>query len=160
MVGHIGTRVTNKLTDLAIRSFIRRTRELPVAHAKLSDGGGLYLTVTPAGTPVWRLKYRLGGKERLYAIGTYPHITLDAARVERDSTKALIRQGYDPVVARRLKRAAAAASSGQTFSTIAADWLSRQQGTVKASYGPQHCGGVHERGLASQGGRAPRYQFG
>lgn len=80
MVRHIGRRATNKLTDLAIRSFIRRSHERTAPYAKLSDGGGLYLTLTPAGTPVWRVKYRLDGKERLFAIGIYPAISLDVAR--------------------------------------------------------------------------------
>src|SRR5688500_15155116 len=96
MASHIGSRAINKLTDLAIRSFIRRKREGAVQPRKLADGGGLYLAVTPAGTPVWRLKYRLGSKERLYAIGIYPAISLDEARAQRESMKTLIRQGQDP----------------------------------------------------------------
>ena len=39
---------------------------------KLADGGGLYLQVTPAGGKLWRLKYRVGGKEKLLSIGKYP----------------------------------------------------------------------------------------
>ena len=45
----------------------------PAAKAyKLSNGGGLYLQVTPAGGKLWRLKYRVGGKEKLLSIGKYP----------------------------------------------------------------------------------------
>ena len=127
MIGHIGQRATNKLTDLAIRSFIRKRREGIAQNAKVSDGGGLYLTLTPAGTPVWRLKYRLGGKERLYAIGVYPAISLDEARVQRESIKARIRQGQDPVKSRRLDRAAAVTASDQTFASVSSDWLSKQR---------------------------------
>ena len=44
----------------------------PAAKAyKLADGGGLYLQVTPAGGKLWRLKYRVGGKEKLFSIGKY-----------------------------------------------------------------------------------------
>ncbi|MDU1345644.1 MAG: Arm DNA-binding domain-containing protein [Eikenella corrodens] len=32
--------------------------------AKLFDGGGLYLEVTPAGGKIFRLKYRIDGKEK------------------------------------------------------------------------------------------------
>jgi len=126
MDGGISSRAINKLTDLKIRSFISKFKTGKAALTKLSDGGGMYLTVTPAGTPVWRLKYRLSGKERLYAIGIYPAISLDAARSERDSIRARIRQGHDPVKGRQLERAAAATSSGQTFEMVAADWLSNQ----------------------------------
>ena len=126
MDGGISSRALNKLTDVKIRSFISKAKAGNAPLTKLSDGGGMYLLITPAGTPVWRLKYRLGGKERLYAIGIYPAITLDAARAERDSIRARIREGHDPVKGRQLERAAAAASSGQTFETTAIDWLSKQ----------------------------------
>ncbi|SFU65614.1 protein of unknown function [Xenorhabdus koppenhoeferi] len=39
---------------------------------KLSDGGGLYLLVKVNGSKYWRLKYRIAGKEKLLAIGTFP----------------------------------------------------------------------------------------
>jgi hypothetical protein len=29
---------------------------------KLSDGGGLFLQVSPNGSKLWRLSYRIGGK--------------------------------------------------------------------------------------------------
>ena len=32
--------------------------------AKLFDGGGLYLEITPAGGKIFRLKYRIDGKEK------------------------------------------------------------------------------------------------
>lgn len=127
MDGGISSRAINKLTDLKIRSFITKSKAGKAPLTKLSDGGGMYLSITPAGTPVWRLKYRLSGKERLYAIGIYPSISLEAARAERASIKARIRQGHDPVKSRQLERAASAVSSGQTFEMVATDWLSKQQ---------------------------------
>lgn len=123
MGGGISGRAINKLTDLKIKAFIRRN----LVGRKLSDGAGMYLLLTPAGTAAWRVKYRLAGKERVYAIGTYPAITLDAARAERDAVKAQLRQGADPVQARRLTHASAAASSGYTFEAVAADWLAKQR---------------------------------
>ena len=39
---------------------------------KLFDGGGLYLEITPAGGKVFRLKYRIDGKEKTFTIGKYP----------------------------------------------------------------------------------------
>ena len=95
---------------------------------KLSDGGGLFLTHTPAGTPVWRLKYRLGGKERLYAIGTYPEVGLEAARSSRESVKTLLREGRDPVTARRVDRATAASSVDSTFASLTEAWLGKRKG--------------------------------
>jgi hypothetical protein len=127
MVGGIGGRTINKLTDLKIRSFIGKASAGKAATKKLADGGGLYLTLTPAGTPVWRVKYRLGGKERVYAVGTYPAVTLEAARTSRDTIKALLREGRDPVQARKLDQATATAASSHTFEDVASDWLEKQR---------------------------------
>ena len=44
--------------------------------AKLFDGGGLYLEVTPAGGKIFRLKYRIDGKEKTLTIGKYPAVSL------------------------------------------------------------------------------------
>lgn len=63
---------------------------------KLSDGAGLYLFITPARCATWRVKYQLGGKEKLYSIGPYPLISLAAARVELLEVKAHLREGKDP----------------------------------------------------------------
>lgn len=54
---------------------------------KLSDGGGLYLLVSPNGSRYWRLKYRIAGKEKLLALGVYPDITLAEARQKRADAK-------------------------------------------------------------------------
>lgn len=135
----ISRRAINKLTDLEIRSFIDKARAGEADTRKLADGGGMYLTLTPAGTPVWRLKYRLGDKERLYAIGTYPEVTLEAARVERDAIKVQIRQGKDPVQTRRLNRQAAIIASDKTFASVAAEWIANRRkgkkGWSKVHYG-------------------------
>ena len=47
---------------------------------KLFDGGGLYLEVTPAGGKIFRLKYRIDGKEKTFTIGKYPTVSLVEAR--------------------------------------------------------------------------------
>lgn len=52
------------LTDVAIRNAKPGEKAI-----KLSDGSGMFLLVTPAGGKLWRLKYRLDGKEKLLAMG-------------------------------------------------------------------------------------------
>ena len=41
---------------------------------RLTDGGGLYLEVSPAGGKLWRWKYRYQGKEKRLALGVYPKV--------------------------------------------------------------------------------------
>lgn len=52
------------LTDVAIRN-----TKPGVKPIKLADGAGMFLLVTPAGGKLWRLKYRIDGREKLLAIG-------------------------------------------------------------------------------------------
>ncbi len=47
----------------------------PVRYArKVSDGGGLYLLVTPKGGRCWRLAYRFARKYKKLSLGTYPRL--------------------------------------------------------------------------------------
>ncbi|WP_072381067.1 Arm DNA-binding domain-containing protein [Novosphingobium sp. NDB2Meth1] len=57
----------------------------------MADGGGMFLLITPAGGKLWRLKYRVDGREKLLAIGTYPEIGLGEARRRREEARELIR---------------------------------------------------------------------
>lgn len=52
------------LTDVAIRNAKPRTKPY-----KMGDAGGLLLLVTPAGGKLWRLKFRVAGKEKLLSPG-------------------------------------------------------------------------------------------
>jgi integrase len=117
-----------KLSVRQIDTFIARHKAGTVKpRAKLSDGDGMYLTITPAGTPVWRVKFRHAGVESTYSIGPYPEISLSHARVERDRVRAHLRDGRNPLQARNLERAAAVAASGNTFETIAREWLGQHK---------------------------------
>lgn len=119
MAGGIG----GKLTDKAIKAFVSKADP----GKKLADGGGLYLFVTPAGGITWRVKYRLGGKEKIYSVGPYPTVSLSGARVELREVKALLLEGKDPVSARRVNRAAAAVDTDNTFTAVANDWLTMKK---------------------------------
>jgi hypothetical protein len=50
---------------------------------KRSDGGGLYVFVTPDGARYWRMAYRFNEKQRTLALGVYPTISLSEAREAR-----------------------------------------------------------------------------
>lgn len=119
MTGGIG----EKLTDKAVKAFTGKAEP----GKKLADGGGLHLFITPAGGTTWRIKYRIGGKEKIYSIGPYPLVSLAAARVELAEVKALLLEGKDPVTERRVNRASSAASTDNTFQAVAGEWLSMKQ---------------------------------
>jgi hypothetical protein len=62
----------DKLTDQRVRAFIKQSKAGTAPTRKISDGGGLYLMMTPAGSAVWRVKYRIDGKEKVFSPGAIP----------------------------------------------------------------------------------------
>lgn len=93
------------------------------APAKLYDAGGLLLLVNPSGARLWRLKYRLGGKERSAALGAYPVVSIVEARAKAATAKKLIGRGVDPAVQHREERTAAYIASTNTFERVSREFL-------------------------------------
>ena len=95
-------------------------------QARFTDSGGMYLQVSPAGSKRWFLKYRVGGKEKQLALGSYPDVSLKSARLARDAAKLQKSEGTDPIQARKLNKLKASRSSGDTFKAIALEWYGKQ----------------------------------
>ena len=108
------------LTDTKLRT--ARPVDKPY---KLTDGGGLYLHVTPAGGKIWRLRYEVSGREKLLTIGHYPDVGLADARATRDQAKAALRSGLDPAVARKREAEVAAEEAATTFEVVAREWYAQ-----------------------------------
>ncbi|OFR06675.1 integrase [Neisseria sp. HMSC055H02] len=92
--------------------------------AKLFDGGGLYLEVTPAGGKVFRLKYRFAGKEKTLTIGKYPAFSLVEARQAAENARRLLVSGQDPSEAKQQEKCERQAAALNTFEAIARRWHS------------------------------------
>ncbi|RVT48379.1 tyrosine-type recombinase/integrase [Rubrivivax albus] len=92
------------------------------ARVRLTDAGGLYLEVTPAGAKLWRWKYRLGPKEKRLALGSYPDVSLSQARSDRDAARLLLRSGTDPVQARKDEKLANRLKLDHSFESVARAW--------------------------------------
>ena len=80
------------LTDVRIRA----AKPAAKAH-QLVDNGGLHLFVMPKGGKLWRLRYKVVGREKLLSFGSCPYVTLAAAREAREE----LRNGQDPALAKR-----------------------------------------------------------
>ena len=90
--------------------------------AKLFDGGGLYLEVTPAGGKIFRLKYRIDGKEKTLTIGKYPAVSLSEARQATENARRLLASGQDPSEAKQQEKRERQAAALNTFESIARRW--------------------------------------
>jgi hypothetical protein len=101
---------TRRLTPSAVADL------RPVRYArKVSDGGGLYVLVTPKGSRCWRFAYRMAGKQKTLALGTYPDVSLEKARRRHEFARVLLANGIDPSALKRVL-------GKQTFSINAREW--------------------------------------
>jgi len=91
-------------------------------QARFADAGGMYLQVSSAGSKRWFLKYRVSGKEKQLALGSYPTVSLTAARKARDAAKLQKSEGRDPVQARKVAKLKALTPEGDTFKATALEW--------------------------------------
>jgi integrase len=117
------------LTDARIRN------AKPMAKSyKLSDGGGMYLLVTPGGGRYWRLDYRFVGKRRTLALGVYPTVTLANARSGRDEARRQLEKDVDPNAAKKATKLAVKLASENTFEAIAREWIAKQRNRLAPKY--------------------------
>lgn len=113
-----------KLTDTKLKS-LKPTGKIQ----KFSDGGGLYIHVSPVGGKLWRFFYRFNGKQKTLALGKYPEVSLAEARKKREEARVLVAQGVDPSAYKRKIKAATAADAADmahTFEAVARDWFSKK----------------------------------
>jgi integrase len=97
-----------KLTDLEIRKRI----EAGTAFESISDGDGLYLC-WPKGAdgkpryakPIWRFRYKIGGKPRIMNIGAYGKPGLAEARKTVKELRARVALGFDPATEKQERKA-------------------------------------------------------
>jgi len=117
------------LTDIQVKNAKPKDKAY-----KLADGGGMYLEVTPAGSKLWRMKFRqANGSESRLAFGTYPEVSLLEAREKRTEARKQIAQGIDPGQARRKAKEDLATANANTFERIAREWHSNRLSAWSAS---------------------------
>ena len=101
---------------------------------KLADGDGLHLLVKTNGSKLWRLKYRIAGKEKLLSFGQYPAVSLKKAREWSLEARKLLAAGLDPMEVKKEAQSAAIASAAaqvemvETVEAIACEWFNKFSG--------------------------------
>ncbi|CAN5466812.1 tyrosine-type recombinase/integrase [soil metagenome] len=89
---------------------------------KLTDSNRLFLLVTPSGGKLWRWNYSYDGKQKSMSFGIYPMIALVTAREKRDEARAVLAEGRDPSVVKKLRIEANIEASRNTFERVAREW--------------------------------------
>jgi hypothetical protein len=95
---------------------------------KVADERGLFLLISPNGSRLWRLKFRIDGLdaqgrfkkvEKLLSLGAYPDVSLKRARILRDEAREVHAAGLDPALEKQKAKAAARISAENSFSKVA-----------------------------------------
>lgn len=119
------------LTDVAIRN--AKPREKPY---KMGDAFGLFLLIQPSGGKLWRLKYRIEGREKKLGLGTYPDVTLSEARRRRDEARELLAAGKDPSLEKQRDKARSRVEGANTFNAIAAEYCGKRRRDGEKGWAP------------------------
>ncbi len=94
----------------------------------LTDGGGLYLHISKAGSKSWRQDFTtpVTKKRVTMTLGQYPEITLAAARQMRADIKYHLANGDDPRKIKKAEERQQLLESTNTFAMVAEEYILRQ----------------------------------
>lgn len=106
-------RALHKLTNTKVKSGSLK----PGRH---SDGGGLYLNVSPSGSKSWVFMWSRGGKRREMGLGSYPAIALSRARTRASECRDTVGEGGDPI-------AQSQSGTGKTFGECADQFIASME---------------------------------
>jgi integrase len=111
---------------------VYRTAKAGTALQRISDGGGLYMQITPDGKKSWRYQYTRPGIEgrNTLSLGDYPAVTVAGARKARDEAKALLGEGIDPGEHRKATKAAGQDAAANSFAVLCHEWLQSRVGQI------------------------------
>ena len=99
-----------------------KIKNLPL-NKKVSDGGGLNLTLSSRDKGKWTFRYSFDGKSREMGIGSYPEISLAEARNITLDKRRLKSQNVDPIHEKRVLQKIEQEKSRRRFSHIAKDYI-------------------------------------
>lgn len=117
------------LTDLAVKNAKPTSK-----NQRFWDAGGLYLEVSPAGSKLWRFKYRYDRREKRLSFGKYPDVTLKDAREKRDDARRLLAKDVDPGEHKKVVRAERLERAANNFEAIAREWYERMMSDKAESH--------------------------
>lgn len=110
--------------------------ELEIKHAGPgfhSDGNGLYLQVTNAGSKSWLYRYQLNGKRRWAGVGAVADVPAKIARIKAAEMRITVANGIDPIDQKQANKKIAIANAAKeaarsvTFRNLAEDYIEQNK---------------------------------
>src|SRR5919112_1882866 len=77
-----------------------RTVATLTAPGRHSDGGGLYLSISPSGARSWVFMWKVAGKRREMGLGSLRDVPLAKARERAAEARQKLAGGLDPIAIR------------------------------------------------------------
>ena len=124
-------RLTRPLTNNEILKAKPREKDFT-----LHDGDCLFLLVKTTGKKLWRFRYQrpVSGSRTNLSLGSYPALTLAAARQIRDQHLTTLAQGMDPQQQQEQASEQRQIELDSIFSTVAANWFKMKSKSVTEDY--------------------------
>lgn len=91
----------------------------------MADERGLYLLITPKGSKLWRVKFRVNGKEKKLSLGAYPDVSLKDVRRLRDQARSAKASGADPAKEKQEAKRAAKLGADNSFAVVAEEYIDK-----------------------------------
>jgi len=111
-------RALNKLTARSVAAL--------TAPGRHSDGGGLYLSISPDGSRRrWVFMFRFGGRQKELGLGPVASVSLAQAREKAREARGMVQQGINPIRAKALAASGPGSERGPDFATYASDYVDR-----------------------------------
>lgn len=119
------------LTDISVRHAKPRDKSY-----KMADMLGLYIQVLPSGAKLWKMKYRLDGREKKLSFGEYPRVSLREARRRRDEARDSLSKGTDPAYEKKRERLRAKVLAEDTFTAIKKEYCNKRRRDGDRAWAP------------------------
>ena len=111
---------------------------------RLTDGAGLYLEIAPSGSKRWFWKFYPDGKESRLALGSYPDISLKAARQARDDARKTRQSGVNPAQQRKVDKLARTINNATSFESVARECHANKSGGWGETYAAKWIRGLEK----------------
>jgi integrase len=118
-------------TDKGLQAFIMNVRP-PAGRTWLAIGAGLTICLEPSGAKTFQARIRRQGERnpRRVRIGSFPSLSVAAARRKLAEMKSAAREGRDPALEQR--RARAGVVKVRTLADLIKEYLARREGQIAA----------------------------